>query len=142
MSGALGVNQISGGLGTSDCKAELCTRHILANSSIDRRAESQIAVERLAVLDFRRPPPLPDGHKSGRFQETSIPPYDKSIFTLCNICVSSRMFTRISQSDLPAIPGPKIQRLASQKENVGGGGLPATTIHRSCWCVKNYKLGR
>jgi hypothetical protein len=42
------------GLGTSDCKTELCTRHILANSSIDRRAQPQIAVERFAVLDFRR----------------------------------------------------------------------------------------
>jgi hypothetical protein len=26
------------GLGTSDCKTELCTRHLVANSSIDRRA--------------------------------------------------------------------------------------------------------
>jgi hypothetical protein len=42
------------GLTTSDCKAELCTRHILANSSIDRRAQPQIAVERFTVLDFRR----------------------------------------------------------------------------------------
>jgi hypothetical protein len=42
------------GLGTSDCKTELCTRHILANSSIDRRAQPQIAVERFAVLDFCR----------------------------------------------------------------------------------------
>jgi hypothetical protein len=41
------------GLGTSDCKTELCTRHILANSSIDRRAQPQIAVEQFAVLDFR-----------------------------------------------------------------------------------------
>ena len=42
------------GLGTSDCKTELCTRHILANSSIDRRAQPQVAVERFAVFDFRR----------------------------------------------------------------------------------------
>jgi hypothetical protein len=42
------------GLGTFDCKTELCTRHMLANSSIDRRARPQIAVERFAVLDFRR----------------------------------------------------------------------------------------
>jgi hypothetical protein len=26
------------GLGTSDCKTELCTRHLVANSGIDRRA--------------------------------------------------------------------------------------------------------
>src|ERR1700728_3938266 len=43
------------GLGTSNCKTELCTRYILANSSIDRRAQPQVAVERYAVLDFRRP---------------------------------------------------------------------------------------
>jgi hypothetical protein len=42
------------GLGTFDCKTALCTRHILANSSIDRRAQPQVAVERFAVLDFRR----------------------------------------------------------------------------------------
>ena len=42
------------GLGTSDCKTELCTRHLVANSSIDRRAQPQIAVERFAVLEFRR----------------------------------------------------------------------------------------
>jgi hypothetical protein len=42
------------GLGTSDCKTELCTGHILANSNIDRRAQPQIAVERFAVLDFLR----------------------------------------------------------------------------------------
>jgi hypothetical protein len=41
------------GRGTSDCKTELCTRHILASPSIDRRAQPQIAVERFAVLDFR-----------------------------------------------------------------------------------------
>ena len=37
----------------------LCTRRILANSSIDQRAQLQIAVERFAVLDFRRSPPIP-----------------------------------------------------------------------------------
>jgi hypothetical protein len=41
------------GLGTSDCKTELCTRHIPANPSIDERAQPQIAVERFDVLDFR-----------------------------------------------------------------------------------------
>ena len=46
------------GLGKSDCKTKLCTRHILANSSIDRSAQPQIAVERFAVLDFR--PSLPN----------------------------------------------------------------------------------
>jgi hypothetical protein len=50
----LGVFGLLQGLGTSDCKTELCARHILANSSIDRRAQPQIAVERFAVLDFRR----------------------------------------------------------------------------------------
>jgi hypothetical protein len=38
------------GLSTSDCKTELCTRYILANSSIDRRAQPQIVVKRFAVL--------------------------------------------------------------------------------------------
>src|SRR3984957_8081505 len=42
------------GLGTSDCKIEVCTRHLLANSSIDRRAQPQTAVERFAALHFHR----------------------------------------------------------------------------------------
>jgi hypothetical protein len=31
------------GLGTYDCKTELCTHHLVANSSVDRRAQPQIA---------------------------------------------------------------------------------------------------
>jgi hypothetical protein len=47
------------GLSTSDCKTELCTRHILANSSLDQRAQPQTAIERFAVLDLRRSLPNP-----------------------------------------------------------------------------------
>jgi len=45
-------------LGTSDCKTDLCARHLVANSSIDRRAQPQIAVELSAVLEFRRSLPI------------------------------------------------------------------------------------
>jgi hypothetical protein len=43
----------------SDRKTELYTRHIPANSSIDRRAQPQVAIERFAVLDFRQFLPNP-----------------------------------------------------------------------------------
>jgi hypothetical protein len=56
---AIIYNQYLQGLGTFDCKTALCIRYILANSSIDRRAQPQVAVERFAVLDFRRTPVTP-----------------------------------------------------------------------------------
>ena len=46
-------------LGTSDCKTEpFVHAKLVANSSIDRRAQPQIAVERFAVSEFRRPLPI------------------------------------------------------------------------------------
>ena len=45
---------------------ELCTRHILANSSIDRRAQLQIADKRFAVLDFRQSLPNPRLQSDGK----------------------------------------------------------------------------